>query len=120
MKDFFFSSLPSSLFYHLFFPKIDKYSVNNSDSSVVKPIHRRSVSANDATNQRRILFVHRFSFRKPHTRTPSSSSQVSASETAIKTKEEILAADLVLRVDIIRGRNLSRDDEVYIKGVTLN
>lgn len=97
---------------YFFFFKIDKIDeYNNSDSSFAQTTHRRSVSANDATSHRRIPFVHRFSFKKPHTRTLSSSSQISSSET-LKTKEEFLSADLVLRVDIIRGRNLSRDDEV--------
>lgn len=58
----------------------------------------------------RIPFVHRLSsFRRSrHSRTSSASSQMSNHP----AETNIVPADLVLKVDIIRGRNLNREDEV--------
>lgn len=58
----------------------------------------------------RIPFVHRLSsFRRSrHSRTSSASSQMSNPQ----AETNIVPADLVLKVDIIRGRNLNREDEV--------
>ena len=59
--------------------------------------------------------MHRFSSlrRSRHSRTPSASSQMSTNQ----AETNILSADLVLKVDIIRGRNLNREEEVNIQTV---
>lgn len=86
--------------------------------------HRRSSSANDAitpTSHRRIPFVHRLSSfrRNHHNRGTSSSSQLSSSlsdtTNTTKPKDDILSSDLILKVAIVRGRSLAREDEVYTK-----
>lgn len=85
--------------------------------------HRRSSSANDAitpTSHRRIPFVHRLSSfrRNHHNRAASSSSQLSSSlsdTTSTKPKDDILSSDLILKVAIVRGRSLAREDEVNTK-----
>lgn len=88
--------------------------------------HRRSSSANDIattatlnsnSSQLRIPFVHRLSSfrRNQHSRTSSSSSIMTSSvseTTAQKTREDISSSNLVLKVAIVRGRSLSREDEV--------
>lgn len=82
--------------------------------------HRRSSSANDAlspTSHRRIPFVHRLSSfrRNHHSRTSSNSSHISSSvsdTTSTKLKEDTVASDLILKVAIVRGRSLAREDEV--------
>lgn len=83
--------------------------------------HRRSSSANDAlspTSHRRIPFVHRLSSfrRNHHSRTSSNnSSHISSSvsdTTNTKPKDDMLSSDLILKVAIVRGRSLAREDEV--------
>lgn len=89
--------------------------------------HRRSSSVNDITtattstgnSSRRIPFVHRLSSfrRNQHSRTSSSSSTMTSSvsdTTFAKPKDDLLSSDLILKVAIVRGRCLSREDEANI------
>jgi hypothetical protein len=102
--------------------------------------HAGSSSANDAATQqpisttpatphRRIPFVHRLSSfrRNHHSRTTSANSQLSTSvsdTTAAtitpKNKDDLLSSDLILKVAIVRGRSLAREDEVKIPKTATN
>ncbi|KAI9258589.1 phosphatidylserine decarboxylase-domain-containing protein [Helicostylum pulchrum] len=91
--------------------------------------HRRSSSANDAlspTSHRRIPFVHRLSSfrRNHHSRTSSNnSSHISSSvsdTTNTKPKDDMLSSDLILKVAIVRGRSLAREDEANIPNPYVN
>lgn len=109
MVCFDFAFLFLSLFlFHILYSKLIPAAAANMDE--LTPSAPEAQQTTPRASSHRIPFVHRLSsFRRSrHSRTSSTSSQMSNHQAEINN----VPADLVLKVDIIRGRNLNREDEV--------